>query len=39
MRHRRNFRGVRDATPTLLVASSRFGPSITGAGSIFLDDG
>jgi hypothetical protein len=30
---------VRDATPNLLVASSIFGPVITGAGSMFLDEG
>jgi hypothetical protein len=30
---------VRDATPNLLVTSSIFGPSITAAGLIFLDDG
>jgi hypothetical protein len=33
------FLGVRDATPNLLVASSIFGPVITGAGSMFLDEG
>jgi hypothetical protein len=30
---------MRDATPNLLVASSFFGPSLTGAGLIFFDGG